>query len=29
MLLCDDVCYHNIIFSCCAGIMFGLVENVR
>ena len=29
LLLCDDVSYHNIIFSCCAGIMFGLVEKVR
>ena len=29
MLLCDDVCYHNIIFSFYAGIMFGLVEKIR
>jgi len=29
VLLCDDVCYHNIMFSCCAGIMFGLVVKVR
>ena len=29
MLLCDVVCYRNIIFSCCAGIMFGLVVKVR
>jgi len=29
MLLSDDVCYHNITFYCCAGIMFGLVVKVR
>ena len=29
VLLCDDFCYRNLMFSCCAGIMFGLVVKVR